>query len=126
MDVGETSDRVEQAVAQPAFVRSSCRGRNQVDEGLPHKRAVGSPGDDPGGAFASGKPFVFAIGVMFAREKRNDGFIAACQFQRLTQVAAQAVFVLPGFGFSRFGVVQFDMHTREQDSLGAQQVFQFR
>src|SRR3546814_10046045 len=68
------------------------------------------------------RSFVIGAGVLLPLEKRHHQLGAG---QRLGQVAAQAVFVLPGFRIAGLLVGERDLHARQQHRLAAQQVGQF-
>jgi hypothetical protein len=62
MQLDEALDRVEQAVAQAAFVRAAGAGGNQVDVALAHRLAVFGEGHAPVGALAFGEVVVVLVG----------------------------------------------------------------
>ena len=120
MQLDKTLDRLEQAVAQTAFVRAARAGGDEVHITLAHRLTVFGEGHTPGCALAFGKAVVPAVGKPFALKEGNHRVGVQC----LLQIVAQAALVLPDLGVFGFLVHQRDAHAGHQHRLAAQQVRQ--
>ena len=120
MQLDETLDGREQALAQPAFMRAARAGRNQVDVTLTHRVAVFGKGNTPLRALALCKTVMGCVGKGFAFEQRYHRVAT----EGLHQVVAQATLVKPGLGVARFFGGQRDRYARHQHRLAAQQMHQ--
>ena len=66
MQIDKAFYRIEQAVAQAAFVRAAGAGGNQIDIALAHRRTIFGERQTPLRALAFGKTFVSAVSETFA------------------------------------------------------------
>ena len=80
VEVDEALDRIEQAVAQSAFMRAAGAGGNQVDVALAHRLTVFGEGYTPGRSLPFGKTVMAGIGKALALEQRNHGFTVQALF----------------------------------------------
>ena len=121
VELDEALHRLEQTVAQTAFVRAARGGGDQVDVAFADRRAFFGEAHAPRCALALGKALVGCIGKPFAFEQRNHRI----GVQRLRQIVAQAALVLPVLRVFGFFVDQRDRHAGHQHRLAAQQVGEF-
>ncbi len=128
----EGFQRLEDPGAQARFVGAAGDGRNQVDIRLMGnvRRAIGPPAQRPGRAFALGKTFVLAAGVVFCsvNGRRRSRFVAVLAGQ-FAEITAEAFRVAPCFRqLAAVGLFDIErhLHAGQQHGLGTQQVFEFR
>ena len=120
MQLDETLDRLEQAVAQAALMGAAGAGGNQVDIAFAHRLAFLGKGHAPRGTLAIGKAVVLRVGKALGFKQGNHRLA----MEGLQQVVAQATLIDPALCLFGFLVDQGDGDARHQHRLAAQQVHQ--
>ena len=121
MQVDEAFHRVENAIAQAAFMGAARAGGDQVDITLAHRGTVFGEGQTPLGALTFGKAFMPTVSKTFPLEQGDERVMA----QGLHQIVTKAAFVKPGLAVFGFFLNQGDAHARHQHRLAAQQMGKF-